>query len=1079
MQSLAKTYLSNFEQIVRQKGRQLFQAGRTQITNSEPGLLRGYCEDSGTRYKINARVQGHELHVHCECAYFKAGKGKFCRHIWAFLLTADQRGLTPYLSTDPIGENEAGLLVADEIWLESLPSTKSKEEGRSWKNLINNVERIRKAKEKTFFKPSLDYNLDLTRDSGGRTQLNLVVHISAVEMSTEEGNPFVSVPLERLLHVLRPNDLNVINMILGNSATDPMGEERRFRLPSVVEPKLVDLLSKVNCSISHDGVPQGVFEVDLDEAWEAILRIEDQGTFSELKPLLVRGQEELPLDRVSYFNLAYPRGFYCQNNRYALMENVDETWLEALDGGEASYSIPVSGIREFLSHFSKACSGLHPRVEWPENFWTEIEIEGDPSPVMQVEFNELGISSELVFEYPLDPPQRISADAAQDQVLQWSTRASCKRQVGFEKEFRKKLKDIQQLTYVEEDHLYHIELEHVHEVLQQLEKAGVALFGKERRLKSYSKVQLEMSSSVDWFEIQGTIDYGSEKVPVGEMLDAIRNNSRYIMLSNGEYGLLPDQWIAKNRHLLEMAENSEGDVKVKKNQFLLLKQMIDDGEGAVQVKNSKGVKELKELSKMSDDFTGLELQDPPEGLLADLRSYQLSGLSWLRFLKKFQFGGILADDMGLGKTVQAIASILEESDSKNVSRPTLVVLPTSLVFNWNEELEKFAPSIDVSSYTGQDRGNLAPIKTDVVLTTYGILRRQAEEFASIDWHYVIIDEAQAIKNHKSQTATAVCNLNATHRLSLTGTPIENNLMEMWSHMQFLNPNLLGSREQFNQYVMRSDEGKSASGQGKGLQKLQKMVFPFILRRTKEDVLQDLPPKVEQVIHCTMGSRQQEYYNSIRDEYRRALMDNISNKGVGGSKLKVIEGLLRLRQVACHPNLLDRNLSIPSTKLNHLINSLLEAIAENHKILVFSQFTSMLEMIVRELTREQVRFTYLDGQTKDRQERVHAFQNDPEIKVFLISLKAGGTGLNLTAADYVFLFDPWWNPAAEQQAIDRAHRMGQTKNVFTYRLITKGTVEEKVVELQNQKKDLVKGVMGTDEGDFVKKLDKTDIEYLFS
>ena len=258
-----------------------------------------------------------------------------------------------------------------------------------------------------------------------------------------------------------------------------------------------------------------------------------------------------------------------------------------------------------------------------------------------------------------------------------------------------------------------------------------------------------------------------------------------------------------------------------------------------------------------------------------------------------------------------------------------------------------------------------------------------------------------------------------------------------------------------------------------------MVFPFILRRTKEDVLQDLPAKVEQVIHCTMGSRQQEYYNTIRDEYRRALMDNITTKGVGSSKLKVIEGLLRLRQIACHPNLMDRNLSIPSTKLNHLISSLLEAIAEKHKILVFSQFTSMLELIVRELTREQIRFTYLDGQTKDRQERVYAFQNDPNISVFLISLKAGGTGLNLTAADYVFLFDPWWNPAAEQQAIDRAHRMGQTKKVFTYRLITKGTVEEKVVELQNQKRDLVKGVMEADEGDFVKQLNKNDIEYLFS
>ena len=445
------------------------------------------------------------------------------------------------------------------------------------------------------------------------------------------------------------------------------------------------------------------------------------------------------------------------------------------------------------------------------------------------------------------------------------------------------------------------------------------------------------------------------------------------------------------------------------------------------------------------------------------------------FLKRFQFGGILADDMGLGKTIQAIASLLDEAGADGQRRLNLIVVPTSLIFNWNDEFRRFAPSLKISSYTGTERGDIASIDANVILTTYGILRRQADQFAGIIWNYVILDEAQAIKNHRSQTATAVCNLKAQHRLSLTGTPIENNLMEMWSHMQFLNPSLLGSREQFMTNILRTDNEKSG---GQNLQKLQKMVYPFILRRTKEDVLTDLPPKVEQVVYCSMGPRQQEYYNTIRDEFRSALLDNISNKGVGGSKLKVIEGLLRLRQVACHPNLLDRNLSIPSTKLNHLMSSLLEAIAENHKILVFSQFTSMLELIVRELTKESVRFTYLDGQTKDRQERVKAFQSDSKLNLFLISLKAGGTGLNLTAADYVFLYDPWWNPAAEQQAIDRTHRIGQTKNVFTYRLITKDTVEEKVIELQNQKKDLVKGVMSED-GEFVKKLSRNDIEYLFS
>jgi len=1087
MQSLAKTYLKNFEQLIRQKGRQLFQAGRSQISNNEPGLILGQCEDSGTKYKLNTRVQGHELHVHCECSYFRSTGGNFCRHIWALLLTADQRGLAPYLATDPIGGEEPGLLVADKLWLEGgdgpnavNESNRTPKEKQSWKSLINDVERIRKTQEKTLFKPNLQYTLDLTRDNSGHTAIHLWVHIHAVEVAKEDGNPFINVPLERIVHVLKSGDLNVINLVLSNCATDPLGEDRRFKLPINVEPKLTELLSRVPCGISYDEVPVGSLHIDEENPWELIMRIEDQGSHSELRPLLVRGEEERTMEEVGHFIMAHPRGFYTASTRSSLLDNVDNVWLQALDGGEVAYQIPVAGIRDFLTHFSKACSGLHPRVEWPEEFWTEVEVENPPMPVMQVEFNELGISSELFFEYPLEPPQRIAAFAAQDQVLQWSTRNSCKRNVKAELQLKKKLEKVKELQYVEEDHQYHIDLEHVQPVLRVLEEAGVTLFGKERKLKSYSKVQLEMSSSVDWFEVKGDIDYGGEKVAIGEMLEAIRSNSKYILLSNGEYGLLPEQWISKNRHLLEMAESSEGNIQIQKNQFLLLKQMADTEDQDVKIKANKDKKELDALTQMTQDFTGLEVDPPPAKLKADLRTYQLSGLAWLRFLKKFHFGGILADDMGLGKTVQAIGSIMEENKKKRGGRSNLVVLPTSLVFNWTEELNRFAPSLDVATYAGAERGELSTIKADVILTTYGILRRQSEEFSDVLWHYVILDEAQAIKNHKSQTASAACRLQATHRLSLTGTPIENNLMEMWSHMQFLNPNLLGSREQFTQYVLHPDEGPGQKSQdGKGLQKLQKMVFPFILRRTKEDVLTDLPSKVEQVIHCTMGSRQKEYYNNIRDEYRRALLENISSKGVGGSKLKVIEGLLRLRQVACHPNLIDRNLSIPSTKLNHLINSLLEAISEGHKVLVFSQFTSMLELIVRELTREKVRFTYLDGQTKDRQERVHAFQNDTSISVFLISLKAGGVGLNLTAADYVFLFDPWWNPAAEQQAIDRAHRIGQTKRVFTYRLITKDTVEEKVVELQDQKKDLVKGVMGHDEGDFVKKLDKSDIEYLFS
>jgi len=1074
MQSLSKTYLSCFEQIIRQKGRQLFQAGRTQISKNSPGLIQGTCEDSGTKFKLGARIQDNELHAFCECPYFQSQNG-LCRHIWAILLSVDQRGLSAFLEIS--SEENTGKIFADEIWMDPKKNApKRAEDGKSWKSLINNVDRIRKSQEKMLFKAKLSYCIDLSKDTNDKTELALFVTINAAEFGKDEGNPFQNIPIERLLHMLKSHDMNIINLIQSNCAKDPLGEIRKFVLPLMVEPKLIELLSKVPCSVSYDGVPKGELEICKEEPWEMIMRIEDMATYSLLRPLLVRGKEEKPMDQVGFFVTSNPRGFYTGSKRFNLKDNVDNVWIHALEIGETSYTIPMSGIQEFLTHFSKACTGLHPRVEWPEDFWTNVTIEKDPIPLMQAEFNELGISAELMFEYQMDPSQRISAFSAQNQVLQWSTHSSCDRRIEFEENVMKQLEAMPKLSFVEEDHMFHIDHENIQEVLRTLEESGVTLYGKERKIKSYSKVQLELSSKIDWFEVKGEVDFQGEKVEIGEMLESIRSNSRYVLLGSGEYGLLPDQWIAKNKHLLEMAENKDGKLKLQKSHFLLVDQMVNgDEDSRIKVKNNAGSKDLQKLIKEAEDFNGLELAEPHKFLKADMRNYQLSGLAWLRFLKKFGFGGILADDMGLGKTVQAIASILDEVTSSKKNKQNLVVMPTSLIFNWNEELLKFAPKLNVAAYSGSDRGKLAELKADVILTTYGILRRQAEDFANVEWHYVILDEAQSIKNYRSQTATAACNLNGVHRLSLTGTPIENNLMEMWSHMQFLNPNLLGSREQFNSYVLKPDEGKPDN---QSLQKLQKMVFPYILRRTKEDVLTDLPRKVEQVVQCSMGSRQQEYYNTVRDDFKRTLLDNISNKGVGSSKLKVIEGLLRLRQIACHPNLLDRNLSIPSTKLNHMLNALEEAVAEGHKVLIFSQFTSMLEIIVREITKLGIKFTYLDGQTKDRQERVRLFQEDPEISTFLISLKAGGVGLNLTAADYVFLFDPWWNPAAEAQAIDRAHRIGQTKKVFTYRLITKGTVEEKVVELQAQKRDMVKGVM-TDDNEFVKKLDKNDIEYLFS
>lgn len=401
-------------------------------------------------------------------------------------------------------------------------------------------------------------------------------------------------------------------------------------------------------------------------------------------------------------------------------------------------------------------------------------------------------------------------------------------------------------------------------------------------------------------------------------------------------------------------------------------------------------------------------------------------------------------------------------------------MPTSLVHNWLQESEKFSPTLKLLNYTGGDRKQ-APLdlaQHDVILTTYGVLRNDIESLQSIEFHYVILDEAQAMKNSSSQTAASVRQLKAQFRLGLSGTPIENHLGELWSIMSFVNPGLLWNRERFDQLY--------CSGRTKAddIDRLRRLVKPFILRRTKEEVLTELPAKTEQVILCEMDTKHKKFYNEIKNFYRMSILKLVDQKGMKNSKLQVLEGLLRLRQAACHPQLLKPDSDLKSSKLETLLHMLEETIDEGQKALVFSQFTSMLALIDAKVGQRKWSRAYLDGQTRKRQDQVKQFQDDPDCKLFLISLKAGGLGLNLTAASFVFIYDPWWNPAAEMQAIDRAYRMGQTKPVTAYRLIMKDTVEEKILELQSKKKDLVKAVI-SDESSIIKDLSMDDLKYLFS
>src|SRR5438876_2959014 len=449
----------------------------------------------------------------------------------------------------------------------------------------------------------------------------------------------------------------------------------------------------------------------------------------------------------------------------------------------------------------------------------------------------------------------------------------------------------------------------------------------------------------------------------------------------------------------------------------------------------------------------------------------------LEALRRFSFGGCLADDMGVGKTAQVLALLESRRELRAAGEPvgpSLVVVPKSLVFNWKEEAARFTPQLRVLDHTGLERNGNDFAAYDLVLTTYGTLRRDAWSFKDAEFDYVVLDEAQVVKNAETESSKAARLLRGQHRLAVSGTPMENHLGELWTLFEFLNPGMLGAANAFKVVggSMRNPDEETRRLLGHALR-------PFFLRRTKEQVARELPSKTEQTVYCELEPEQRKLYDQLRQHYRDSLLRRIETAGLAKSKIQVLEALLRLRQAACHPGLLDsKRSSDSSAKLDVLLEQLREVLDEGHKALVFSQFTSLLKILRARLNQDGILYEYLDGATRDRQTRVERFQNDKDCRLFLVSLKAGGLGLNLTAAEYVFILDPWWNPAVEAQAVDRAHRIGQTRPVFTYRLIARDTVEEKVLELQKTKRDLAAAIIGA-ENSMIRDLRSEDLALLLS
>ncbi|MFZ5940489.1 MAG: DEAD/DEAH box helicase [Bacteroidota bacterium] len=628
-------------------------------------------------------------------------------------------------------------------------------------------------------------------------------------------------------------------------------------------------------------------------------------------------------------------------------------------------------------------------------------------------------------------------------------------------------------------------LNEISETLQDYDITVVQRLGK-----SYFTGKIEISVSVeetnDWFDLFGEVVFGDFSFPFIRLRKNILNGEREYPLPDGTIAILPAEWFARYREVFEFGRKEGERFYIQRQHFTVIERMMDTAPGVIP-------ESLEKLNLKS----ALPEVHQPAGLRAELRRYQLEGYSWLWYLHKNGFGGCLADDMGLGKTLQAIAVLLKSredlvrdpssaspgnaqlslfGEKESTGPASLVVVPASLMHNWKNELLKYAPSLKIYLHAGMNRMRSTGIFSgyDLVISTYHTVRQDIEFLSEYYFNYIILDESQTIKNPASKLYRAVDMLVASHRLVLTGTPIENSLTDLWSQMNFINEGLLGSLSYFKRQFVVPIERKNDKARE---ERLRELISPFILRRTKEEVAPELPPVLDQVIYCSMTEDQKRLYEEERSSIRNSILENLDQVEGDQGALMVLQALTRLRQLSNHPRLVNDDYPADSGKFNEVFRNIESVLAEGHKVLVFSAFVMHLELFREVLEERNSSYAMLTGSTTNREEVVNQFQQDDKCRVFLISLKAGGVGLNLTAADYVFILDPWWNPAAEIQALSRAHRIGQDKNVFVYRFISSDTIEEKIQLLQERKSALAENFISSHNP--LKNISKEEIIELFS
>jgi superfamily II DNA or RNA helicase len=1106
MTVLKQALARQFDRAIQQRGAEYFRAGRVRIGRTSDTSVEATVRGT-TAYHVLLLREEDALRVTCTCPYFDSD---LCKHVWAAILAADQRLLLQSTELGPLRhvlhsmlddeaenwEDEIESEGADEVDVSDfhLPfaAPTSSRSGKSkpphWRaQLARLAQSLTDAYSPEPWPATREllYMIDAAELQRG-SSVPLDVAYRDRKQNGEWSKPRLRALQRSWLTTVPDEDRCILASLVGAApdygysyaysyAGGP--SPSRFQLAGPLLEVVLPLICRTGrCRLRlhpHDEEPLWpVLSWDDGAPWELCVQVRRASdTHYEVSSVLSRGQERMDLSEPTALfsgGLLVARGAVSRFQDYGAFD-----WI-ALLREHAVLRVPSEQCDEFITVLYERCTV--PRLELPEELrYTEVQCKPGlrlmvkPSPNSWERDKLRGV---LSFDYD---GFVVSAADARRSFMQVEQKRRVLRDAAAELAAQQRLQTAgwRMRAQYGAGHSLELPAKRLPQVVRQLTAEGWRIEAQGKLYRSAGEFKLAVSSGVDWFDLNATVEFDGVVAHLPQLLQALRRGETTVKLDDGSLGILPEEWLQKYGWFADAAEVREGLVRFKRSQLGLLDILLSTQPHATFDST------FAQARTALQSFNGIQSVGPPAGFRGELRPYQREGLGWLHFLQSFGFGGCLADDMGLGKTVQVLA-LLESRRALRASNqnigPSLVVVPKSLVFNWEQEAARFAPKLRVLNHTGTARIKKGEHfgEYDLLITTYGTLRNDADEFKDVRFDYVILDEAQAIKNAASESAKAARLLRADHRLALSGTPVENHLGELWSLFEFLNPGMLGAASAFKlaQGAMRNVDEDTR-------RLLAQALRPFLLRRTKAQVLKDLPPKVEQTLYCELEGKQRKLYDELRRHYRDSLLKRIEGVGLARAKIQILEALLRLRQAAIHPGLIDkRRERDASAKLDLLLPQLREVLDEGHKTLVFSQFTGVLAIVRTQLDREKISYEYLDGKTRDREARVARFQSDPACKLFLISLKAGGTGLNLTAAQYVFLLDPWWNPAVEAQAIDRAHRIGQTNQVFAYRLIARDTIEEKVLQLQSAKRDLADATLTADSS-LLRALNKEDLELLLS